>query len=48
MVSVVSAVSANPALNPLVRGCLNCLGHFRDSCRFRESDKVANHRFRNA
>ena len=35
----------NPALNPLVCGCLNCLRRFRDSRSFRESYQVASHAF---
>ena len=44
----VPVISANPALNPLVCGCLSCLRHvsrFRDSRRFREGHLVANQRF---
>ena len=38
--SVLSVISVNPALNPLVCGCLNCLRHFHDSRRFCESHRV--------
>ena len=34
--SVLSVISANPAINPLACGCLSCLRHFRDSRRFHE------------
>ena len=45
MISVLSAISASPALNPLVGGLLNCLCRFRDSRCFRENHRVAKHRF---
>ena len=45
MVFVVPAVSANPAINPIVCGCLSCLRRFRDSRRSREKRRIAKHRF---
>ena len=51
VISVLSVISANPALNPLACGCLSCLRHFRhfrDSRRSREKHRIAKPRFRNA
>ena len=45
VVFVISMVSAQPTLNPLVCGCLNCLCRFRDHRRFRDCHRVANYRF---
>ena len=45
VMSVVSVISAEPVLTPLVRGCLNCLRRLRDSRHFRESHWVAKHRW---
>ena len=47
VISVLSVISANPAINPLACGCLSCLRHFRDSRRFFfcEKQRIAKHRF---
>ena len=41
VISVVSAISANPAVNPLVCGCLTCLRRFSDSRRFRQKHRFS-------
>ena len=48
VISVLSVISANPAINPLACGCLSRLRHFRrprDSRRSREKHRIAKHRF---
>ena len=45
VISVLSVISANPAINPLACGCPSCLRHFCDSRRFREKHRNAKHRF---
>ena len=45
VMSVVAVISASSAINPFLSGCLSCLRHFRDSCRFREKHRIAKHRF---
>ena len=45
VISVLSVISANPAINSLACDCLSCLRHFRDSRRFREKHRIAKHRF---
>ena len=40
--SVVSVISGNPAINPLVCGCLSCLRRFRDSRLFVRSTGLQN------
>ena len=48
VISVVSTISADAALNPLVCGCLSYLRHpccFRDCRHFREGHLGANYRF---
>ena len=52
VISVVSVLSANPAINPLVCGCLSCLRRSRDSRHFVKSTGfqnigLAKPRFRN-
>ena len=50
----ISVISVNPALNPLVYGCLICLRRFGRFCDLRclklfvKSNPQPNHRFRNA
>ena len=47
VISVLSVISANPAINPLACGCLSYLRHFchfRDSRRFREKRQIAKKR----
>ena len=44
VISVLSVISANPAIDPLACGCLSCLRHFRhfrDSRRFREKHRIS-------
>ena len=45
VISVLSVISVNPAINPLACGCLSCRRHFRDSRRSREKRRIAKHRF---
>ena len=45
VISVLSVISENPVINLLACGCLSCLRHFRDSHRFREKYRIAQHKF---